>query len=270
MTKVLKGSNTIKGVNNVNSGINIDMPNVSVPKRITNITNKIKGNSVGDVMKITKAIDREMQRALSNASNYLKDRENKYNREIRHIQGVLKRTKNIGKIKAYNKRLKELNKRVDKIQNTRTKREEETRIKWEKIKTKVQIDRSLKNEKNTDKASLSNLLDKIEQLDAQLTGVKNSKTHAMVIKAINYLYETYYQPDLDPTATKLYKICMSVADDSKLETEEDELNLYDELINACENIYKEYFVDHGLNTERQFIVAVVINGFKGEAIKHVI
>ena len=270
MTKVLKGSSTIKGVNNVNNGINIDMPNVTVPKRITNISNKIKGNSVGDVMKVTKAIDREMQKALSNASNYLKDRENKYNREIRHIQGVLKRTKNIGKIKAYNKRLKELNKRIDKIQNTRTKREEETRIKWEKIKTKVQIDRSLKNDKNTDKASLSNLLDKIEQLDAQLTGVKNPKTHAMVIKAISYLYETYYQPDLDPTATKLYKICMSVADDSKLETEDDELNLYDELINACENIYKEYFVEHGMNSERQFIVAVVINGFKGEAIKHVI
>ena len=270
MTKILKGSKNINGVNHNNNIVNIAIPNITIPKKISNIANKYKTNTVGDMVKLTNSINKEMQKSIDKASNYLQNREYNYNKEIRHIQGVLKRTKNESKIKAYNKRISELNKRIERIQKTRERKEQETKIKWEKIKAKVQLESALKNGENADRATLSNLLDVLDELDTQTNEINNPISSTIFLSVINYIFENFYNPSKNPVQTKLYQNCMRHANDNNLSSEEDYQNLKDELIHALLTVYNDYFAGRGYNTHTQFVTAVILKGFKNEDITNVI
>lgn len=270
MTKIFKGSNAINGVKHNDSIVNISIPNVAVPKRIINKANSYKTNTVADIMDLTKYVNKEMQKAIDKASNYLKNREHNYNKEIRKIQGILKRTKSTEKIKAYNKRLKELNRRIGNIQNTREKRVKETEIKYKKIATKVQIEKALQNGENTDRANLANLQDILRDLDTQTNALNNPVSASIFIEVIRAIFDIYYEPGIDPSQTELYRNCMLKANDSNLTGQEDYDNLKEELMYSLQRTYVHYFANRGRNTTAQFVMAVVVKGEYNEDITNVI
>lgn len=270
MTKIFKGSNAINRVKHNDSIVNISIPNVAVPKRISNKANSYKTNTVADIMDLTKYINNEMQKAIDKASNYLKNREHNYNKEIRKIQGILKRTKSTEKIKAYNKRIKELNRRIGNIQNTREKRVKETEIKYKKIATKVQIEKALQNGENTDRANLANLQDIMRDLDTQTNALNNPISASIFIEVIRAIFDIFYEPGIDPTQTDLFRNCMLKANDSNLTGQEDYDNLKEELLYSLTGIYNQFFANRGRNTTAQFVMAVVVKGEYNEGITHVI
>lgn len=247
----------------------ITVPQIILPKQIENIISKNIGqNGVtlagSDV--INGRINSIMSKRIDKAGQYLQNRTNDYNKRIRQINGILKRTKNIKKIKAYEKEKKTLEKRITKIAETRKNKVETAKLKQQKLLKQVQMrinEINLNLGNPVSESEINELIDDIDNLDT-LIGINNQKIEDISYKIVHALLSEMYNTEINPIECKLYYNLLKGLKGKKIDKDID--TYVTAGYTAAKSVYIKYFYNHGYNNEKQFIQACIIKGFENYSI----
>lgn len=247
----------------------VTVPKIVLPKQIENIISKNIGQNgvtLAGADVINGRINSIMSKRIDKAGKYLQSRTESYEKRIRQINGILKRTKNTNKIKSYEKEKKTLEKRISKIAETRKNKVETAKLKHQKLLKQVQMrinEINLNLGNPVSESEINDLINDIDNLDT-LIGVNNPKIEEIAYKIVQALLSELYNGGIHPLETKLYYNLLKGLKGKKIDKDID--NYVSVGYTSAKAVYIKYFYNHGYNNEKQFTQAVVLKGFENYSI----
>lgn len=246
------------------------IPNVKIPNWANKIlketvTDKgftLEGQTIANGRILNKGF-----KVLDQSHFYLRDRTNKYEKEIKQSQAILKR-KNLKAetIKKHQKIIKDREKKIANIEETRKKRSEQAKNKALKIAKQAQLKMlEINQEKGI---NIEN-----EWVDAVLTGITeidndiimgDGSIRAFIIKLEQNIYVMF--GDSRGVRLQQSKLCTDLIKQlkslqNKLKGDKIDLSV-DKVMDVLDRWYNKYFANKGYNTQGQFIMAQLAKGFK--------
>lgn len=206
-------------------------------------------------------------RVLDQSQFYLRGRTNKYEKEIRQSQAILKR-KNLKPetIKKHQKLISDREKKIANIENTRQKRSEKAKTKVQKIAKQAQIKMLEINQQkgiNIDAGYLDDILNDITELDNNML-MGDGNINSFIIKLEQNIAIMF--GDSNGVKLQQSKLCTDLIKQLKGMQDkltDDKIDLVtDKCMDVLDRWYNKYFANHGYNTQGQFIVAQLAKGFK--------
>lgn len=206
-------------------------------------------------------------RVLDQSQFYLRERTNKYEKEIRQSQAILKR-KNLKPetIKKHQKLISDREKKIANIENTRQKRSEKAKAKVQKIAKQAQVKMLEINQQkgiNIDARYLDDIINDITEIDNNML-MGDGNINSFIIKLEQNIAIMF--GDSNGVKLQQSKLCTDLIKQLKgLQDRltEDKINvLTDKCMDVLDRWYNKYFANHGYNTQGQFIVAQLSKGFK--------
>lgn len=206
-------------------------------------------------------------RMLDQSQFYLRERTNKYEKEIRQSQAILKR-KNLKPetIKKHQKLISDREKKIANIENTRQKRSEQAKAKVQKIAKQAQLKMIEINQQkgiNIDAGYIDDVLNDITEIDnALLMGAGNISSFIIKLEqniAIMFGDSNGVKLQQSKLCTDLIKHLKGMQ--NKLTNDKIDI-VTDKCMDVLDRWYNKYFANHGYNTQGQFIIAQLAKGFK--------
>lgn len=206
-------------------------------------------------------------KVLDQSHFYLRDRTNKYEKEIKQSQSILKR-KNLKAetIKKHQQRIKDREKKIANIEETRKKRSEQAKTKAQKIAKQAQLKMlAINKEKGI---NIQN-----EWVDAVLTGITeidndiimgDGVIRTFIIKLEQNIYVMF--GDSEGIRLQQSKLCTDLIKQlkglqNKLKNDKIDIAV-DKVMDVLDRWYNKYFANKGYNTQGQFIMAQLAKGYK--------
>lgn len=247
-----------------------NIPNVKLPnwanrilkETVTDSGFSLEGQTIANGRILSKGF-----RVLDQSQFYLRERTNKYEKEIRQSQAILKR-KNLKPetIKKHQKLISDREKKIANIENTRQKRSEKAKTKVQKIAKQAQIKMLEINQQkgiNIAAGYLDDILNDITEIDNNML-MGDGNINSFIIKleqniAIMFGDSNGVKLQQSKLCTDLIKQLKGLQDrltDDKIDV------VTDKCMDVLDRWYNKYFANHGYNTQGQFIVAQLAKGFK--------
>ena len=206
-------------------------------------------------------------RMLDQSQFYLRERTNKYEKEIRQSQAILKR-KNLKPetIKKYQKLISDREKKIANIENTRKKRSEQAKAKVQKIAKQAQLKMIETNQQkgiNIDVGYIDDVLNDITEIDNALL-MGDGNINSFIIKLEQNIAIMF--GDSNGVKLQQSKLCTDLIKQLKGMQNKLTVDKIDIVTDKCMDVldrwYNKYFANHGYNTQGQFIIAQLAKGFK--------
>lgn len=206
-------------------------------------------------------------KVLDQSYFYLRDRTNKYEKELKQSQAILKR-KNLkaGTIKKHQKRIQDRQQKIARIEETRKKRSEQAKLKTQKIAKQAQLKMlEINQEKgvNIENEWIDAVLTGITEIDNNIT-MGDGSIRAFIIKLEQNIYVMF--GDSKGVRLQQSKLCTDLIKQlkgmqNKLKGDKIDIAV-DKVMDILDRWYNKYFANKGYNTQGQFIMAQLAKGFK--------
>lgn len=206
-------------------------------------------------------------KVLDQSHFYLRDRTNKYEKELKQSQAILKR-KNLKAetIKKHQKRIQDRQQKIARIEETRKKRSEQAKLKAQKIAKQAQLKMlDINKEKgiNIENEWIDAVLTGITEIDNDIT-MGDGSIRAFIIKLEQNIYVMF--GDSKGVRLQQSKLCTDLIKQlkgmqNKLKGDKIDIAV-DKVIDVLDRWYNKYFANKGYNTQGQFIMAQLARGFK--------
>lgn len=206
-------------------------------------------------------------KVLDQSHFYLRDRTNKYEKELKQSQAILKR-KNLkaDTIKKHQKRIQDRQQKITRIEETRKKRSEQAKLKAQKIAKQAQLKMlDINKEKgiNIENEWIDAILTGITEIDNDIT-MGDGSIRAFIIKLEQNIYVMF--GDSKGVRLQQSKLCTDLIKQlkgmqNKLKGDKIDIAV-DKVMDVLDRWYNKYFANKGYNTQGQFIMAQLARGFK--------
>lgn len=206
-------------------------------------------------------------KVLDQSRFYLRDRTNKYEKEIKQSQAILKR-KNLKAetIKKHQKRIQDRQQKITRIEETRKKRGEQAKLKAQKIAKQAQLKMlEINQEKgvNIENEWIDAVSTGITEIDNDIT-MGDGAIRAFIIKLEQNIYVMF--GDSKGVRLQQSKLCTDLIKQlkglqNKLKGDKIDIAV-DKVMDVLDRWYNKYFASKGYNTQGQFIMAQLAKGFK--------
>lgn len=206
-------------------------------------------------------------KVLDQSHFYLRDRTNKYEKELKQSQAILKR-KNLKSetIKKHQKRIQDRQQKIARIEETRKKRSERAKLKAQKIAKQAQLKMlDINKEKgiNIENEWIDAVLTSITEIDNDIT-MGDGSIRAFIIKLEQNIYVMF--GDSRGVRLQQSKLCTDLIKQlkglqNKLKGDKIDIAV-DKVMDVLDRWYNKYFANKGYNTQGQFIMAQLARGFK--------
>ena len=206
-------------------------------------------------------------KVLDQSHFYLRDRTNKYEKELKQSQAILKR-KNLKAetIKKHQKRIQDRQQKIARIEETRKKRSEQAKLKAQKIAKQAQLKMlDINKEKgiNIENEWIDAVLTGITEIDNDIT-MGDGSIRAFIIKLEQNIYVMF--GDSKGVRLQQSKLCTDLIKQlkgmqNKLKGDKIDIAV-DKVMDVLDRWYNKYFANKGYNTQGQFIMAQLARGFK--------
>lgn len=252
----------------------VKFPNVKLPNwanRILKETVTDKGFTLEGQTIANGRILNKGFKVLDQSHFYLRDRTNKYGKEIKQSQAILKR-KNLKAetIKKHQKRIQDRQKKIAKIEETRKKRSEQAKMKTQKIAKQAQIKMlEINQEKgvNIDNGYLDDVLTDITEIDNDIL-MDNENINNFIVKLEQNISIMF--GDSQGVKLRQSRFCTDLIKRLKglqNKLKDDKIDIVtDKCMDVLDRWYNKYFANHGYNTQGQFIIAQLAKGFKNDVL----
>lgn len=206
-------------------------------------------------------------KVLDQSHFYLRDRTNKYEKEIKQSQAILKR-KNLKAetIKKHQKRIQDRQQKITRIEETRKKRSEQAKLKAQKIAKQAQLKMlDINKEKgiNIENEWIDAVLTGITEIDNDIT-MGDGSIRTFIIKLEQNIYVMF--GDSKGVRLQQSKLCTDLIKQLKSlqnKLKGDKIDIaVDKVMDVLDRWYNKYFANKGYNTQGQFIMAQLAKGFK--------
>lgn len=206
-------------------------------------------------------------KVLDQSYFYLRDRTNKYEKEIKQSQAILKR-KNLKAetIKKHQKRIQDRQQKISRIEETRKKRSEQAKLKAQKIAKQAQLKiLEINQEKgvNIENEWIDAVLTGITEIDNDIS-MSDGSIRTFIIKLEQNIYVMF--GDSKGVRLQQSKLCADLIKQLKSlqnKLKGDKIDIaVDKVMNVLDRWYNKYFANKGYNTQGQFIMAQLAKGFK--------
>lgn len=246
------------------------IPNVNLPNwanRILKETVTDKGFTLEGQTFANGRILNKGFKVLDQSHFYLRDRTNKYEKEIKQSQAILKR-KNLKAetIKKHQKRIQDRQQKIARIEETRKKRSEQSKLKAQKIAKQAQLKMlAINKEKglNIENEWIDTVLTGINEIDNDIT-MGDGSIRAFIIKLEQNIYVMF--GDSKGVRLQQSKLCTDLIKQLKglqNKFKGDKIDIaVDKVMDVLDRWYNKYFANTGYNTQGQFIIAQLAKGFK--------
>lgn len=246
------------------------IPNVKLPNwanRILKETVTDKGFTLEGQTIANGRILNKGFKVLDQSHFYLRDRTNKYEKEIKQSQAILKR-KNLKAetIKKHQKKIQDRQQKITRIEETRKKRSEQAKLKAQKIAKQAQLKMlDINKEKgiNIENEWIDAVLTSITELDNDIT-MSDGSIRTFIIKLEQNIYVMF--GDSKGVRLQQSKLCTDLIKQlkgmqNKLKGDKIDIAV-DKVMDVLDRWYNKYFANKGYNTQGQFIMAQLAKGFK--------
>ena len=246
------------------------IPNVKLPNwanRILKETVTDKGFTLEGQTIANGRILNKGFKVLDQSHFYLRDRTNKYEKELKQSQAILKR-KNLKAetIKKHQKRIQDRQQKITRIEETRKKRSEQAKLKAQKIAKQAQLKMlDINKEKgiNIENEWIDVILKGITEIDNDIT-MGDGSIRAFIIKLEQNIYVMF--GDSKGVRLQQSKLCTDLIKQlkgmqNKLKGDKIDIAV-DKVMDVLDRWYNKYFANKGYNTQGQFIMAQLARGFK--------
>ena len=246
------------------------IPNVKLPNwanRILKETVTDKGFTLEGQTIANGRILNKGFKVLDQSHFYLRDRTNKYEKELKQSQAILKR-KNLKAetIKKHQKRIQDRQQKITRIEETRKKRSEQAKLKAQKIAKQAQLKMlDINKEKgiNIENEWIDAVLTGITEIDNDIT-MGDGSIRAFIIKLEQNIYVMF--GDSKGVRLQQSKLCTDLIKQlkgmqNKLKGDKIDIAV-DKVMDVLDRWYNKYFANKGYNTQGQFIMAQLVRGFK--------
>lgn len=246
------------------------IPNVKLPNwanRILKETVTDKGFTLEGQTIANGRILNKGFKVLDQSHFYLRDRTNKYEKEIKQSQAILKR-KNLKAetIKKHQKRIQDRQQKITRIEETRKKRSEQAKLKTQKIAKQAQLKMlEINQEKgiNIENEWIDAVLTGITEIDNDIT-MGDGSIRTFIIKLEQNIYVMF--GDSKGVRLQQSKLCTELIKQlkgmqNKLKGDKIDIAV-DKVMDVLDRWYNKYFANKGYNTQGQFIMAQLAKGFK--------
>lgn len=246
------------------------IPNVKLPNwanRILKETVTDKGFTLEGQTIANGRILNKGFKVLDQSHFYLRDRTNKYEKDIKQSQAILKR-KNLKAetIKKHQKRIQDRQQKIARIEETRKKRSEQAKLKAQKIAKQAQLKMlDINKEKgiNIENEWIDGVLTGITEIDNDIT-MGDGSIRAFIIKLEQNIYVMF--GDSKGVRLQQSKLCTDLIKQlkgmqNKLKGDKIDIAV-DKVMDVLDKWYNKYFANKGYNTQGQFIIAQLAKGFK--------
>lgn len=206
-------------------------------------------------------------KVLDQSHFYLRDRTNKYEKELKQSQAILKR-KNLKAetIKKHQKRIQDRQQKIARIEETRKKRSKQAKLKAQKIAKQAQLKMlDINKEKgiNIENEWIDAVLTGITEIDNDIT-MGDGSIRAFIIKLEQNIYVMF--GDSKGVRLQQSKLCTDLIKQlkgmqNKLKGDKIDIAV-DKVMDVLDRWYNKYFANKGYNTQGQFIMAQLARGFK--------
>lgn len=247
-----------------------NIPNVKLPNwasRILKETVTDKGFTLESQTIANGRILNKGFKVLDQSQFYLRERTNKYEKEIKQSKAILKR-KNLKAetIKKHQKRIQDRQKKIANIEETRKKRSEQAKMKVQKIAKQAQLKMLEVNQQkgiNIDTGYLDDVLTGITEIDNDIL-MNNENINNFIIKLEQNI--TIMFGGSQGVKLRQSKLCTDLIKrlkglQNKLSSDKIDI-VIDKCMDVLDNWYNKYFANHGYNTQGQFIIAQLSKSFK--------
>lgn len=244
---------------------NIKLPNWANKILKETVTDKgftLEGQTIANGRILNKGF-----KVLDQSHFYLRDRTNKYEKEIKQSQAILKR-KNLKAetIKKHQKRIQDRQQKITRIEETRKKRSEQAKLKAQKIAKQAQLKMlDINKEKgiNIENEWIDAVLTGITEIDNDIT-MGDGSIRAFIIKLEQNIYVMF--GDSKGVRLQQSKLCTDLIKQlkgmqNKLKGDKIDIAV-DKVMDVMDRWYNKYFANKGYNTQGQFIMAQLAKGFK--------
>lgn len=246
------------------------IPNVKLPNwanRILKETVTDKGFTLEGQTIANGRILNKGFKVLDQSHFYLRDRTNKYEKELKQSQAILKR-KNLKAetIKKHQKRIQDRQQKIARIEETRKKRSEQAKLKAQKIAKQAQLKMlDINKEKgiNIENELIDAVLTGITEINNDIT-MGDGSIRAFIIKLEQNIYVMF--GDSKGVRLQQSKLCTNLIKQlkgmqNKLKGDKIDIAV-DKVMDVLDRWYNKYFANKGYNTQGQFIMAQLARGFK--------
>lgn len=249
----------------------VNMPNIKLPKWTADILNESKNNGIFTVESQDIVNGRIMNKGFNKskqAKDYLRNRTNAYEKEIRKSQVILKR-KNLTDAtkKKHQKNIKELEKRVTKIEDTRELRAEREVLKAKKLAKQAELKMIEENEKRgigINNEVIEDIQDAITEIDNEISMLGKGSIKELITRLEQSILRVFG----DSGGVKLQRtsLCGDLIAKLKSLTKKIKKSKIDDIVDKCMDVldkwYNMYYANHGYNTYGQFVMGQLAKGFK--------
>lgn len=206
-------------------------------------------------------------KVLDQSHFYLRDRTNKYEKELKQSQAILKR-KNLKAetIKKHQKKIQDRQQKITRIEETRKKRSEQAKLKAQKIAKQAQLKMlDINKEKgiNIENEWIDAVLTDITELDNDIA-MNDGSIRSFIIKLEQNIYVMF--GDSKGVRLQQSKLCTDLIKQLKgmqNKLKDDKIDItVDKVMDIMDRWYNKYFANKGYNTQGQFIMAQLVKGFK--------
>ena len=246
------------------------IPNVKLPNwanRILKETVTDKGFTLEGQTIANGRILNKGFKVLDQSHFYLRDRTNKYEKDIKQSQAILKR-KNLKAetIKKHQKRIQDRQQKIARIEETRKKKSEQAKLKVQKIAMQAQLKMlDINKEKgiNIENEWIAAVLTGITEIDNDIT-MGDGSIRTFIIKLEQNIYVMF--GDSKGVRLQQSKLCTDLIKQlkgmqNKLKGDKIDIAV-DKVMDVLDRWYHKYFANKGYNTQGQFIMAQLAKGFK--------
>lgn len=244
---------------------NIKLPNWANKILKETVTDKgftLEGQTIANGRILNKGF-----KVLDQSHFYLRDRTNKYEKDIKQSQAILKRKHlKAETIKKHQKRIQDRQQKIARIEETRKKRSEQSKLKAQKIAKQAQLKMlDINKEKgiNIDNEWIDAVLTGITGIDNDIT-MGDGSIRTFIIKLEQNIYVMF--GDSKGVRLQQSKLCTDLIKQLKSmqnKLKGDKIDIaVDKVMDVLDRWYNKYFANKGYNTQGQFIMAQLAKGYK--------
>lgn len=251
----------------------VNMPSIKLPKWTSNILNESKNNGVFTLASQDLVHGRIMNKGFEKANqakDYLRNRTNTYEKEIRKSQGILKR-KNISDAtrKKHQKNIKNLEKRVSNIEDTRDIKVEREVLKAKKLSKQAELKMIEENEKigiGVNNEVIEDLQDAITEIDNEIAMLGKGSIKELITQLEQSIIRMFGQSK--GVTLQRTKLCSDLITKLKGLTKKIKKSKINDIVDKCLDVldkwYNMYYANHGYNTQGQFVMGQLAKGYKND------
>lgn len=251
----------------------VNMPSIKLPKWTSNILNESKNNGVFTLASQDLVHGRIMNKGFEKANqakDYLRNRTNTYEKEIRKSQGILKR-KNISDAtrKKHQKNIKNLEKRVSNIEDTRDIKAEREVLKAKKLSKQAELKMIEENEKRgigVNNEVIEDLQDAITEIDNEIAMLGKGSIKELITQLEQAIIRMFGQSK--GVTLQRTKLCSDLITKLKGLTKKIKKSKINDIVDKCLDVldkwYNMYYANHGYNTQGQFVMGQLAKGYKND------